>query len=131
MVDRTDEAIGEPAEIGPGHGDDHIHQPFAIWLDLPHKYRLDDHPGTEKQAAREHANQQHQPPMEIGGNDWASLHWYCLDSETRSRSIVDGPAAVGCSSGVCSSTGPRRDSYRNGNIPYHLRDRNPVRHTFT
>ena len=32
--------------------------------------------------------------MEIGRNEWGSLHRYRLDSETRSRSVVNGSTAA-------------------------------------
>jgi hypothetical protein len=65
--------------------------------------------------------------MEIGWNEWASLHWYCLNSETRGRSVVNGSAAaVDRSSGPCGGPGGQR----NGNIADDLRYGRPLRHAF-
>src|SRR5579859_575816 len=65
--------------------------------------------------------------MEVGWNDWASLHWFRLDSETCGRSVVNGSAAaIDRSSGVCTRGGPGYQG--NGNITDHLRHGCPLRH---
>ena len=66
--------------------------------------------------------------MEIGWNEWGSLHWYRLDSETCGRSVINGSTTVHSSTTGHSGSGPC--SQRNRNIADDLRDRHPIGHTF-